>query len=263
MPPSADTLPPPASNTPQWEPGNLANPHAVADKAQRVNRMFSAIARSYDLNNHLHSLWIDQHWRSVAVKTAAVKPTDIVADVACGTGDLSLAFAKARPARVIGLDFCHPMLQGATHKTQRCSSDRPVGFYEGDALRLPLRDKSVDVVSIAFGIRNVADWGRAIDEFYRVLRPGGRLIILEFSLPRNAVLRAMYNFYFWKVIPFSATLISGDKTGAYRYLPRSVDTFISPNQMQARMEQAGFKDISAAALTFGICYCYRGVLPHD
>jgi demethylmenaquinone methyltransferase / 2-methoxy-6-polyprenyl-1,4-benzoquinol methylase len=124
---------------------------------------------------------------------------------------------------------------------------------------LPLPKTSVDVVSIAFGIRNVADWGRAIDEFARVLRPGGRLIILEFSLPTNALLRALYNFYFCRIMPITATLISRDKTGAYRYLPESVNTFISREAMQARMHQAGFMDIVARPLTCGICVCYRGI----
>ena len=134
-----------------------------------------------------------------------------------------------------------------------------MSFYEGDALRLPMRDQSVDVVSIAFGIRNVSNWGYAVDEFYRVLRPGGRLIILEFSLPANAVLRAGYNFYFRRILPRTATLISGDKTGAYQYLPESVNTFISPEQLTQRMKNTGFTDVKAKSLTAGICFCYRGI----
>jgi demethylmenaquinone methyltransferase/2-methoxy-6-polyprenyl-1,4-benzoquinol methylase len=132
-------------------------------------------------------------------------------------------------------------------------------FVQGDAMALDLPDKSADILSIAFGIRNVADWGKAIDEFLRVLRPGGRLIILEFSLPTNPVMRGLYNFYFRKIMPRTATLISGDKTGAYKYLPESVNTFISRDTMQARMKQAGFKEIVARPMTFGICVCYRGV----
>ena len=123
----------------------------------------------------------------------------------------------------------------------------------------PLQNQSVDVVSIAFGIRNVADWGAAVDEFYRVLRPGGRLIILEFSLPSNLVLRGLYNFYFRRVLPRTATFISGDKSGAYHYLPESVNTFISCDQMTSRMRAAGLTDVQAHGLTMGVCYCYRGV----
>ena len=126
-------------------------------------------------------------------------------------------------------------------------------------MNLMLPDKSADVISIAFGIRNVADWGKAIEEFARVLKPGGRLIILEFSLPTNPVLRGLYNFYFRKVLPRTATLISGDKTGAYKYLPESVNTFISREAMKGRMREAGFGEIVAKPLTFGICVCYRGI----
>jgi demethylmenaquinone methyltransferase / 2-methoxy-6-polyprenyl-1,4-benzoquinol methylase len=256
---AADTVSP-APQPPAWSGADLQNPHTVADKAQRVNRMFSAIAPSYDLNNHLHSLWLDQYWRKRAVKLAGVKPTDVVADVACGTGDLSLAFRKARPQSVIGIDFCHAMLQGAMTKAARHSAGRiPATFYEGDATRLPLADQSVDIVSIAFGIRNVAQWGQAVEEFFRLLKPGGRLVILEFSLPENPVLRSMYNFYFRRILPRTATLISGDKTGAYRYLPESVNTFISRQELLNRMLQAGFIDAQAHSLTAGVCICYRGV----
>jgi len=248
------------SEPPAWSGVDLENPHTVADKAQRVNRMFSAIAPSYDLNNHLHSLWLDQYWRKRAVKLAIVKPTDIVADIACGTGDLSLAFRRAKPQRVIGVDFCHAMLQGSLAKAARQTANSvPMSFYEGDAARLPLADQSVDVISIAFGIRNVADWGRAVDEFFRVLKPGGRLIILEFSLPENSLLRGMYNFYFRRILPRTATLISGDKTGAYRYLPESVNTFIGRQELLNRMSQAGFTDSQAHPFTTGVCVCYRGV----
>ena len=243
---------------PAWDQGNLKNPHQAVDKASRVQRMFSAIAPSYDLNNHLHSLWMDHYWRRQAVRIAGVKTSDIVADIACGTGDLSVAFHRAGPKRVIGIDFCHAMLQGACGKNGG-TTGRGISFYEGDALRLPLQNQSVDVVSIAFGIRNVSDWGSAVDEFYRVLRPGGRLIILEFSLPGNPILRAGYNFYFRRILPRTATLISGDKTGAYKYLPESVNTFISPQQLTQRMKSAGFADVNAASLTAGICFCYRGI----
>ncbi len=253
----ADTVtssPPP----PAWDTGSLKHPHELVDKAGRVQSMFSAIAPSYDLNNHLHSLGMDHYWRRQAVRMAGVTPTDVVADIACGTGDLSIAFHRAQPKGVIGIDFCHAMLRGACRKTALIA-DRGMAFYEGDALRLPLQNQSVDVVSIAFGIRNVSDWGAAVDEFYRVLRPGGRLIILEFSLPGNALLRAAYNFYFRRILPRTATLISGDKTGAYKYLPESVNTFISRDQLTRRMQNTGFTGVTAKPLTAGICVCYRGV----
>ena len=251
------TPPPP---TTAWNDTLLANPHAVSDKRQRVQNMFAAIAPSYDLNNRLHSLWMDQRWRAKAVKLANLKPTDQVVDVACGTGDLTLRFARALPLSappVIGIDFTEPMLPIARSK----SAGSRARWINGDALCLPLPDACCDVVSIAFGIRNVADPAAACREFRRVLRPGGRLLILEFSLPCNPVLRALYNFYFRKILPRTATWISGDKTGAYKYLPESVNTFIDRPAMVAMMSAAGFTAIAQHPLTFGVCVCYRGILP--
>ena len=287
MPPAAPpTSDPTPTSEPAWTDPLLANPHTVQDKAARVNKMFSAIAPSYDLNNRLHSLWLDQHWRNVAVKMAYVQPDDRIIDVACGTGDLTAKFYGAlwyqqRLARrsspypdvgqVIGLDFTFEMLQVAAAKKLKFYASRPTWeawqseakcrlcYVQGDATNLPLPDQSADILSIAFGIRNVANWQNAIDEFARVLKPGGRLIILEFSLPTNPLMRALYNFYFKKIMPHTATLISGDKSGAYKYLPQSVNTFISRTDMQQKMKSAGFTNVIAHPLTFGICICYKGI----
>ena len=274
-----------------WKDALLANPHAAADKRQRVQKMFAAIAPSYDINNRLHSLWMDQRWRRKAVKLAALKPTDVVVDVACGTGDLTLGFYEALlwerthvsrklispdPCQVVGIDFTYEMLPRARAKSAKGRFTGHVGalenfyrlleergrrlsFINGDAMSLPLPNASADVVSIAFGIRNVADPGAALREFHRILRPGGRAIILEFSLPTNPLLRTLYNFYFRKILPVTATLISGDKTGAYRYLPESVNTFITREKMMAMMSDAGFTQVEQHPLTFGVCVCYRGV----
>lgn len=243
----------------QWGSEDLAgNPHEVADKARRVRSMFAAIAGSYDLNNRLHSMWRDQAWRKRAVKLCGVRPTDEVLDVACGTGDLSLAFADAHPRRVVGIDFTHEMLLIARLKKDRRGGATPVGFGDGDAMRLPVPDRVFDVVSIAFGIRNVGDPFAAVREFHRVLRAGGRLCILEFSVPQNTILRALYMFYFRRIMPCTATLISGDRSGAYKYLPRSVNTFLSREQMVRMMEGAGFRDVIQHPLTFGVAVAYIG-----
>jgi len=274
--PDTQTAPPPAETA--WNDQLLANPHAVADKRRRVRDMFAAIAPSYDINNRLHSLWQDQRWRKEAVKLAQLQPTDVVVDVACGTGDLSLAFAnrllgmdhpddsplKIARRRVIGIDFTYQMLPLARTKSARWFHPPQLRrdattWINGDAQSLPLPDQSADVVSIAFGIRNVQDVTAAIREFHRVLRPGGRVIILEFSLPTNCALRGLYNFYFRQILPRTATLISGDKTGAYKYLPESVNTFIDREQMMRMLEDAGFGRVEQFPMTFGVCVCYRGV----
>jgi demethylmenaquinone methyltransferase/2-methoxy-6-polyprenyl-1,4-benzoquinol methylase len=241
-----------------WNDNLLRDPHTAPDKRSRVQKMFAAIAPSYDLNNRLHSLWMDQRWRKKAVKLAEVKPTDVVVDVACGTGDLTLQFLTAKPQAAIGIDFTYEMLPIALSKSQIAIRKSQIHYLNGDAQSLPLPDQSADIVSIAFGIRNVQDPRIALREFHRILRPGGRVIILEFSLPSNPILRRLYNFYFTKILPRTATLISGDKTGAYKYLPQSVNTFIGREQMMLMMRDAGFANVEHFPLTFGICICYRG-----
>jgi len=247
---------------PAWQQTDLADPHAAPDKASRVQRMFAAIADSYDLNNRLHSLWRDQAWRKRTVKLSRVKTTDTVLDVACGTGDLAMAFAASRARRVIGVDFTHEMLTLAGTKrpwrTDRGRRAEPVDYINGDATRLPIADQSVDIVSIAFGLRNVADPAKAIGEFYRVLKPGGRLVILEFSTPRFAPMRMAYNLYFHQVPPRPATWISRDRSGAYRYLPKSVDTFIDREQITKMMGETGFANVSLEPMTLGIAVAYTG-----
>jgi demethylmenaquinone methyltransferase/2-methoxy-6-polyprenyl-1,4-benzoquinol methylase len=246
------------ASAPAWSEQDLTgDPHAKADKATRVQRMFSAIAGSYDLNNRLHSLGRDQAWRRAAVRMAGVQTNDVVLDVACGTGDLALAFAEASPKRVMGSDFTFQMLTRARQKSTRAPA--PVHYHAADALRLPLPDESVDVVSIAFGIRNVADSEAALAEFYRVLRPGGRMIVLEFGLPRQKALRAGYNFYFNHVLPRTAALVARDRSGAYKYLPRSVNTYLDRPAMKNALRDTGFTQVTSKALTFGIAICYRGV----
>ncbi|MEL7087125.1 MAG: bifunctional demethylmenaquinone methyltransferase/2-methoxy-6-polyprenyl-1,4-benzoquinol methylase UbiE [Planctomycetota bacterium] len=256
---------------PAWTPSQLDNPHVDPEKARRVEKMFAAIAPSYDLNNRVHSFGRDQAWRRAAVKMAELRPGDRVLDVACGTGDLTFAFAaelgringprSLTTGQVTGLDFTEEMLAIARQKSSAppTDSDSPlVPFLHGDAMALPLPDASVDVVSIAFGIRNVAEPARALAEFYRVLRPGGRLIVLEFTVPTNPVFRLGYNFYCGWLMPRTASLIARDTSGAYKYLPRSVNTFAGKSELISAMSDAGFLRVTIRELTCGIAACYRG-----
>ncbi|MBX3410910.1 MAG: bifunctional demethylmenaquinone methyltransferase/2-methoxy-6-polyprenyl-1,4-benzoquinol methylase UbiE [Phycisphaeraceae bacterium] len=252
--------PPPAPPAPPaWRENELANPHADTEKAGKVRRMFAAIAGAYDLNNRVHSLWRDQAWRRFAVRAAAVRPGERVLDVACGTGDLTQAFARSPAAGVIGMDFTPEMLDVARAKKQRLESvpASKITYMQGDAQDLPFPANSFDVVSIAFGIRNVESPRRALAEFRRVLRPGGRLIVLEFDRPSWGPLRWFNDMYCAKIMPRTATLISGDRSGAYKYLPASVSTFMTRDDMCAAMAETGMSGVSATPLTFGICVCYR------
>lgn len=243
------------ANDTAWDEQRLADPHGAPDKARRVEAMFAAIAHRYDLNNRVHSLGRDQAWRRTAVRMAELKGGEVVADVACGTGDLAMAFADAGAGRVLGLDFTQNMLDYAEDKKR----DRPISYRRADAMDLPLEDASVDVVSIAFGIRNVTDPDRALREFHRVLKPGGRLIVLEFCEPRNPLIRLGNAIYCKRIMPITATLIAGDRSGAYRYLPRSVEQFLDREALARAMEAAGFDEVTTRPVTFGIAAVHRGV----
>lgn len=223
--------------------------------------MFAAIADSYDLNNRLHSFWRDQGWRRFAVKAAGVGADDTIVDVACGTGDLTEAFARAGAGRVVGIDFTPEMLKVAEVRRSRLGADLSgkITYARGDAQALDLPDASASIVSIAFGIRNVASPQRAVDEFARILKPGGRLVILEFGRPSFPPVRWLNDLYCGWLMPRTATLISGDRSGAYRYLPKSVESFMPRRELCALLEASGFEQVSATPLTLGICVCYRGV----
>jgi demethylmenaquinone methyltransferase/2-methoxy-6-polyprenyl-1,4-benzoquinol methylase len=244
---------------PVWREADLADPHGAPDKARRVQRMFNAIARSYDLNNRLHSLGRDQAWRRAAVRTAAVSAGERVLDLACGTGDLARAFTRSPADAVLGADFAPAMLAEARRK--KTPRRAPLHYLAADGLRLPLPDAAVNVASIAFGIRNVADPDAAAREMRRVLRPGGRALILEFGMPKRWPLRPLYELYFHHIMPRTATWIARDGSGAYRYLPRSVNTFLDEPGLADLLRGAGFEAVSTRRLTFGIAVLVVGRVP--
>lgn len=240
------------ASTKLWTNEALAAPHEAADKAARVRRMFNAIAPRYELVNSLFSAGRDAAWRRKAVRLAGAGTDDVVLDVACGTGDFARAFAAAGAA-VIGCDFAHEMLRRARGRGQGRMT-----WCEADAESLPFADGMFSLVSCAFGVRNFQDRGRGLTEMRRVLQPGGRVVILEFGKPQGRLLGRCYDFYTNRLMPLGARLVSGDRTGAYRYLPRSVASFPAADQMTAELSRAGFRRASATALTFGAVYVYLG-----
>ena len=219
--------------------------------------MFAGIAGRYDLLNHLLSGNIDKRWRRLVARTLGSSLVEgaRVLDVACGTGDLSLVLEGAGEARVVGLDFCRPMLEIARRKAE--SGARPVPFIEGDALRLPFADCSFDVVTIAFGLRNLSSVEDGLRELRRILKPSGRIAVLEFSEPVVPGFRALFRFYFTRVLPRIGGLVSGSR-GAYEYLPDSVSKFPDQKRLAGLMREAGFEDVAYKNLTGGIAALHTG-----
>lgn len=235
-----------------WTPELLNAPHQAADKAERVRGMFNAIADRYELVNTVCSGGRDRYWRRKAVSLAAVTATDRVLDIACGTGDFARAFLAGEAGAVAACDFAHQMLELAV----KGPSSRAICWIEADALQLPFRNASFTISSCAFGVRNFQTLEQGFREMHRVLRPGGRAVILEFSRPSGSVMRSLYEFYSQRIMPAAATLISRDRTGAYRYLPQSVVSFVTPEQVSEAMRAAGFGSITATPLTFGVVTVY-------
>jgi len=237
----------------QWDDTRLGSPHTQADKSRRVQRMFDAIAPTYELVNSVSSAGRDKSWRREMVRLAGVRPDDVLLDLACGTGDVARTFAAAgvRPRFIAGADFSAQMLALAATRPIESGT-----FLQADALHLPLADASMSLVTCAFGIRNFQDLGAGLREVHRVLQPGGRAVILEFSLPRSRWLRKLYLFYINRVMPVAATWISRDRSGAYRYLPRSVVSFPRTDEILAELRAAGFEKATAHPRTLGIVSIY-------
>lgn len=218
--------------------------------------MFSRIAGRYDLLNRTLSLGIDQRWRARTVRAAGVRAGDVAVDVCTGTGDLAIAFARAG-ARVVGVDFTYEMVRRSPPKAR--AGDPATVFVHGDALHLPLKDGCADVATVAFGIRNVADRRAGLREMRRVVRPGGRVLVLEFTTPRRPLFAWVYKTYFTRVLPRIGRLVSKDEE-AYDYLPRTVLAWPDPDAFQAEMEAEGLVDCGYASLTQGIACLHWGVV---
>ena len=227
-------------------------------KKEEVREMFDNIAPKYDLLNHTLSVNIDRIWRRRVVnEVRRAKPRRIL-DVATGTGDLAIALARRiRDVQVMGVDLSEAMLAVARRKVEARGLDNRIVLERGDAEHLDVADASVDAATVAFGVRNFGDLAAGLRELARTINPGGKVVILEFSRPRNRVFRALYEFYSYKILPRIGGLVSRDKR-AYEYLPASVGEFPAPAVFLEMMEKAGFRNCRARSQSFGIAQIYIG-----
>ena len=228
------------------------SPCGVDKTGSKVRGMFAEIAPRYDLVNRMLSGGIDVWWRHVTVSSAPPPQQGAILDVCTGTGDLALAYAnKCGPGvSIVASDFCRPMLDRGIEKSARAG--RNIEWVEADAMALPFPDAAFDLVTVAFGLRNIADTGRGLAEMARVLKPGGRLAILEFSLPANPLIRAGYLWYFRRVLPWIGNTVARNASDAYSYLNKSVEEFPTGARLAALVRAAGFAEVDMVPLTFGI-----------
>ncbi|TWU14463.1 UbiE/COQ5 methyltransferase [Symmachiella macrocystis] len=224
----------------------------------RVRRMFGEISPRYDFLNHFLSGGTDIYWRWRAVRMAPPVGDAPILDVCTGTGDLAFSYEKrAQGAAVIGSDFTHEMLVLANKKREAASGSR-IEFLEADAQRLPFADDSFQIVSVAFGLRNVADTMQGLQEMTRVCQPGGKVVVLEFSMPENRLFRSCYRWYFRHILPRIGQLLARNSQFAYNYLPQSVSEFAQGETLATMMKQAGLASVIYKPLTFGIATLYVG-----
>ena len=226
---------------------------------EKIESMFDSIAGDYDKLNHIMSLDVDKSWRKRALKEIVdgSGPLEVL-DLACGTGDFSITIAKASDeVKVTGVDLSEGMLAVMADKVERQGLGGRIFFEQGDGENLRFTVGTFDRVTIAFGIRNFEDRLKGLREMFRVLKPGGRLVLLELSRPENKVIRWLYDIYFLRIMPVIGGKVSGDKA-AYAYLPASVKTFPGKKEFSAMMAQAGFKNVRHKAFSLGICRMYTG-----
>ncbi len=245
-------------------------------RAESIKTMFGSIVKVYDLLNALLSLNFDKSWRKFTARVSGIKPDTKVLDVCTGTGDLAISYSKLLNGKglVVGSDYCHDMLRYGLPKIKKRHLEDKIKFIEADTLHLPFNDDSFEVSTVAFGIRNVVDLEAGIKEMRRVVRPNGRVVILEFSQPTNFLFRRIYFFYFTKILPVIGKLISRSsvpreprlsplrcKFDAYTYLPHSVIAFPDKLGLKRKMEQCGLRDVRIFERTFGIVTVHIGEKP--
>jgi len=238
-----------------------------ADASAKVREMFTRIAPRYDLLNHLLSLQLDRLWRARAAKRLRPilsRPDALVLDLCCGTGDLAFSLARSGNARIVGADFAHTMLVRAKEKNAALvasasgNSAMALSLFEADAMRLPFAEASFDLVTTAFGFRNLSNYEAGLREIQRVLKPGGTVAILEFAEPRNGLLGGLYRWYFCKVLPKIGGLISGE-SAAYSYLPKSVARFFRPPELASLMAAVGYRSVDYRVWSLGTVALHTGL----
>lgn len=224
------------------------------EKKLFIKEMFDEISPRYNLLNRVLSFGIDVYWRNRFIKHLNIADNNKILDVATGTGDIVRHIISKNNVTIVGIDISDQMIKIAKNKIK--SNKSSLEWQVGDAENLPYLDKSFDIITISFGFRNFANYDKALSEFNRVLKDGGKLGILEFSKPNNFFISKVFNFYFHSILPRVASIFS--KNYAYKYLPESVENFISKNQICSKMESAGFKSVSCKDLSFGISTIFIG-----
>ena len=230
--------------------------HTGKDKKKFVEKMFDDISPHYDILNRILSFGIDKYWRKKLIKSMNIQMGQSILDIATGTGDVIFSINKKYQVHSTGLDISKKMLDIANMKLKKNKINN-ISFIHGDAENLPMEDNSYDHICISFGFRNLGDYNIALSEFYRVLKPGGTLSILEFSQSKSKFFNTMFQFYFNKVLPKVAAVIS--RADAYRYLPESVKYFPDQTKINDFLNNNNFDNVSFTSLTFGVATIYRGV----
>lgn len=226
-------------------------------KKEVVKELFNDIAPKYDLLNHFLSLNIDKGWRKTAIRNIAENEKELLLDVACGTGDFSIAACRAGVKQIIGIDIAQSMIDVGRKKVKEKGMEEEITLQWGDSEKMVFDTDTFQVVTVAFGVRNFEHLEKGLGEMQRVLKEGGKVIILEFSMPENPLMKQFYKFYFKRILPVIGGAISGNK-GAYTYLPESVMQFPQGEEFLGIMKRCGFSNVSRKSLTFGIATLYIG-----
>ena len=235
-------------------------PELCINGANQIQAMFNAVAPKYDFLNRLLSVGCDRHWRKTAVSEFQSFEDKAFLDVATGTADIPLEIGKRypKPTQIVGMDFSLSMLELGNKKISNNKLSKAIKLIPGSAENIPFKDQSFDGVITSFGVRNFTDAKQGLGEMHRILKPNGKIVVLEFSFPKNMILQWLYRYYFEKILPITGRIISGHKI-AYSYLPSSVVNFPQGETFKKMLECSGFKNISLKPLTLGIVTLYKGI----